>query len=260
MRIAVYGGSFNPPHPLRPRRPPGLRGAAARQAAHNPGGGPSAQAARRGQPGPAGRFELTRIAFRFPRGGGLRHGAASAAASYTSDTVAELAAEYPGAEIFFVIGTDMLTSFERWHNFRDILALSALAVLPRDEGDMPEIERCSRRFEELYGARIRVIDVAPLPMSSSEMRELLVSRRGADVLDGEVYARIIRCATTAQSRSSTGFASGPTPISSPAASRTSRAASRRPPRWPGAGARTPETPQRPGFCTISPKNSAWTSS
>ena len=46
--------------------------------------------------------------------------------------------------------------------------------------------------DALYGARVRIIDAAPLPMSSSEMRDMLVARRGADVLDGEVYARIIR--------------------------------------------------------------------
>ena len=34
--------------------------------------------------------------------------------SYTSDTVEELARGYPGAELWLVIGTDMLTSFERW--------------------------------------------------------------------------------------------------------------------------------------------------
>ena len=194
MRIAVYGGSFNPPHPAHVR--------AARLAYEAlqpdklliiPAADPPHKQLAEGSPDPQERFELTRIAFRgFPEAEVSDMELVRGGESYTSDTVAELASEYPGAEIFFVIGTDMLTSFERWHNFRDILALSALAVLPRDEGDMPEIERCSRRFEELYGARIRVIDVAPLPMSSSEMRELLVSRRGADVLDGEVYARIIR--------------------------------------------------------------------
>ena len=65
-------------------------------------------------------------------------------------------------------------------------------MLPRNEGELPEIERCAARFEALYGARVRIIDAAPLPMSSSEMRDMLVARRGADVLDGEVYARIIR--------------------------------------------------------------------
>lgn len=194
MRIVVYGGSFNPPHPAHVR--------AAHLAYETlrpdkmliiPAADPPHKQLAEGSPAPLERLELTRIAFRdFPEAEVSDMEISRGGASYTADTLAELAAQYPGTELFFVIGTDMLTSFERWHNFRDILALSALAVLPRGEGDMPEIERFSQRFEKLYGARVRVIDAAPLPMSSSKMRSLLVSRQGADVLDGEVYARIIR--------------------------------------------------------------------
>ena len=194
MRIAVYGGSFNPPHPAH------VRAARLAYAALEPdkllvipAADPPHKALAAGSPTPEERFELTKLAFRdFPEAEisdmELRRGGES----YTSDTVEELAREYPGAELWLVIGTDMLTSFERWHEFRSILAGAALAVLPRNEGELPEIERCAARFEALYGARVRIIDAAPLPMSSSEMRDMLVARRGADVLDGEVYARIIR--------------------------------------------------------------------
>lgn len=194
MRIAVYGGSFNPPHPAHVRA---ARLAYAALAPDKllviPAADPPHKALAAGSPSPEERFELTKLAFRdFPEAEisdvELRRGGES----YTSDTVEELAREYPGAELWLVIGTDMLTSFERWHEFRSILAGAALAVLPRNEGELPEIERCAARFEALYGARVRMIDAAPLPMSSSEMRDMLVARRGADVLDGEVYARIIR--------------------------------------------------------------------
>lgn len=194
MRIAVYGGSFNPPHPAHVRA---ARLACAALAPDKllviPAADPPHKALAAGSPTPEERFELTKLAFRdFPEAEisdvELRRGGES----YTSDTVEELAREYPGAELWLVIGTDMLTSFERWHEFRSILAGAALAVLPRNEGELPEIERCAARFETLYGARVRIIDAAPLPMSSSEMRDMLVARRGADVLDGEVYARIIR--------------------------------------------------------------------
>lgn len=194
MRIAVYGGSFNPPHPAHVRA---ARLAYAALAPDKllviPAADPPHKALAAGSPTPEERFELTKLAFRdFPEAEisdvELRRGGES----YTSDTVEELAREYPGAELWLVIGTDMLTSFERWHEFRSILAGAALAVLSRNEGELPEIERCAARFEALYGARVRIIDAAPLPMSSSEMRDMLVARRGADVLDGEVYARIIR--------------------------------------------------------------------
>ena len=194
MRIAVYGGSFNPPHPAHVRA---ARLAYAALAPDKllviPAADPPHKALAAGSPTPEERFELTKLAFRdFPEAETSDMELRRGGESYTSDTVEELAREYPGAELWLVIGTDMLTSFERWHEFRSILAGAALAVLPRNEGELPEIERCAARFEALYGARVRIIDAAPLPMSSSEMRDMLVARRGADVLDGEVYARIIR--------------------------------------------------------------------
>ena len=194
MRIAVYGGSFNPPHPAHVRA---ARLAYAALAPDKllviPAADPPHKALAAGSPTPEERLELTKLAFRdFPEAETSDMELRRGGESYTSDTVEELAREYPGAELWLVIGTDMLTSFERWHEFRSILAGAALAVLPRNEGELPEIERCAARFEALYGARVRIIDAAPLPMSSSEMRDMLVARRGADVLDGEVYARIIR--------------------------------------------------------------------
>ncbi len=112
--------------------------------------------------------------------------------SYTSDTVAELRREYPDAELVMIMGTDMLLSFETWHEWREILAEASLAVLPREAGDIESIESAAERMRREYGAVIYVLDVAPLPMSSSQMRELLVNRQGADELDGQVYARIIK--------------------------------------------------------------------
>lgn len=194
MRIAVYGGSFNPPHPAH------VRAARLAYAALKPdkllvipAADPPHKSLAEGSPSPEERFELTKLAFRdFPEAELSDMELLRGGESYTADTVAELAAMYPGAEIYLIIGTDMLTSFERWHDFDGILGGAALAVLSRDEGDQPEIERYAARLRELYGAKVSIIDAAPLPMSSSEMREMLISRRGADVLDGEVYARIIR--------------------------------------------------------------------
>lgn len=194
MRIAVYGGSFNPPHPAH------VRAARLAYAALKPdkllvipAADPPHKSLAEGSPSPEERFELTKLAFRdFPEAELSDMELLRGGESYTADTVAELAAMYPGAEIYLIIGTDMLTSFERWHDFEGILGGAALAVLSRDEGDQPEIERYAARLRELYCAKVSIIDAAPLPMSSSEMREMLISRRGADVLDGEVYARIIR--------------------------------------------------------------------
>ena len=194
MRLAFYGGSFNPPHPAHVRacrlayeslKPDKLLVIPAATPPHKPlpDGSPDANE----------RMELTRIAFRdFPEAEVSDMELRREGRSYSSDTVKELRREYPDAELVMIMGTDMLLSFEQWHEWEYILSECSLAVLPREEGDIAGISREAERLRSRNGARIYVLDVAPLPMSSSGMREMLVNRRGADELDGGVYTRIIK--------------------------------------------------------------------
>ena len=194
MRLAFYGGSFNPPHPAHVRacrlayeslRPDRLLVIPAATPPHKP--------LPVGSPDAAERMELTRIAFKsLPQAEVSGMELRREGRSFTSDTVAELRREYPDAELCMIMGTDMLLSFEEWHEWRYILSEASLAVLPRAEGDIAAIRAEAARMEREYGAVIYVLDAAPLPMSSSDMRALLTERRGAEELDGEVYARIIR--------------------------------------------------------------------
>jgi len=51
--------------------------------------------------------------------------------SYTADTLAELAAEYPGAQLFLVLGADQLLAFKTWSRWEEVLRLATLAVANR---------------------------------------------------------------------------------------------------------------------------------
>jgi nicotinate-nucleotide adenylyltransferase len=51
--------------------------------------------------------------------------------SYTADTLAELRAEYPGAELFLVLGADQLLAFKSWARWADVLQHATLAVANR---------------------------------------------------------------------------------------------------------------------------------
>ena len=127
MRLAFYGGSFNPPHPAHVRacrlaweslKPDMLLVIPAATPPHKP--------LPEGSPDAAERLALTRIAFRdFPEAevSGMELGREGR--SYTSDTVRELRREYPDAELCMIMGTDMLLSFEQWHEWRFILSRRA---------------------------------------------------------------------------------------------------------------------------------------
>lgn len=51
--------------------------------------------------------------------------------SYTADTLAELAREYPGATLFLVLGADQLLAFKSWVHWPEVLAQARLAVANR---------------------------------------------------------------------------------------------------------------------------------
>jgi nicotinate-nucleotide adenylyltransferase len=51
--------------------------------------------------------------------------------SYTVDTLTELAREYPGAQLFLLLGADQLQAFKTWVRWPEVLALATLAVADR---------------------------------------------------------------------------------------------------------------------------------
>ena len=194
MKIAVYGGSFNPPH-LGHRE---AAEAVVREIAPDklfiiPDCIPPHKEMAPNSPGPRERLALCRLNFADIERVEvsdieiLREGR-----SYTADTVARLREEYPGDALSLVVGTDMLLSFEEWHDFSYLFSRCELIVMPREEDDRPAIEEKKAEFEKKYGAKIRVLDSIPLPMSSSTIRSLLPKRMGADKLFPEVYAEIIK--------------------------------------------------------------------
>lgn len=194
MRLAIYGGSFNPPH---------LGHVRAAQAAAEalkpdrfliiPTNTPPHKALEQNSPGPEERLKLCRLAFGDVPGAEIsdmeirREGK-----SYSADTVAALRAQYPEAELCFVMGTDMFLSFKSWCRWQYILETCTLAVLSRENGDLREILDFKAELEAETGAHVLLIPHRPLPMSSTGIRERLRRGLGAELLPPAVYGRIIR--------------------------------------------------------------------
>lgn len=51
--------------------------------------------------------------------------------SYTADTLHEMASEYPGANLYLVLGADQLLAFKSWVRWPEVLAAATLAVAGR---------------------------------------------------------------------------------------------------------------------------------
>lgn len=195
MRIAVFGGSFNPPHK-------GHVGAALEAKKQLRADRmlvvPTAVAPHKSElhnsPSPEERLELTRLAFKdheavfvsdieTSRGG----------RSYTVDTLEILQREYPGDELILLMGTDMLMCFDnKWASFERILELAEIGVFARASGQDKVLEEKCIELKSRYGARIEIIEFSPLEISSTELRGLLRERKGLEYIPESVYAEIIK--------------------------------------------------------------------
>lgn len=194
MKIAVYGGSFNPPHlgHVEAARTVSAELAPDKFLIIPTNVAPHKEIAEN-SPLPYERLELCRLAFADIPGAEVsdmelqREGK-----SYTAQTVEELQREYPGDEIILVMGTDMLLSFETWYRFEFLLRSCKLAVLSRDEDDYLLIERAREELCRSYGADISVMLHDPVVASSCDIRERLRFGLGAELLPDSVYSEIVR--------------------------------------------------------------------
>ncbi len=88
--------------------------------------------------------------------------------SYTIDTVKLLKQMHPDDNFYIVIGGDMLTSFDTWYNWQELLTLVGIIAFKRDG-----IVGFELAFQKLIqnGADITVIDKNITDISSTRLRQ-----------------------------------------------------------------------------------------
>ena len=200
MKIGVYGGTFNPPH---------LGHLTAARAVYEllgldlllliPAGLPPHKELPAGSPTPEQRLEMTRLAgeqlglgdkvrtldIELERGG----------RSFTSDTLAQLKAQYPDSELWLLMGTDMFLTLQAWHEPEKILSLAGIAAFGRTEEDTEELFSAQRNYlyQTYPQARIFTLTIpGVIDVSSTELREKLAKGQGGNLLAPAVYGYILR--------------------------------------------------------------------
>lgn len=101
----------------------------------------------------------------------------SSEVSYTVHTVEYVQNQYPDAQLFLLLGEDMLRAFPNWYQPRRICELAPPLVIGRAGREIEDLEFLStvaspKRMKEIKKSRIHMIQVA---YSSSEIRDCIAA-------------------------------------------------------------------------------------
>ena len=99
--------------------------------------------------------------------------------SYTVNTLLHLREIYPGDELFLIMGSDMLLSFEKWYRYEEILSLCTVIAASRESGqaDLEILQKQAERLAEF--GRVIVVPTGVCEMSSTEIREKI--KKNSDI-------------------------------------------------------------------------------
>lgn len=187
-RVGVFGGGFDPPHrahvalaqaALAQLQLDQLRIFPTGQAWHKP----------QALSVPEHRLAMARIAFGdLPRTVIDERELHRPGPTYTIDTLRELKAEQPAAQLFLVMGEDQALSLTRWHEWQAILDLAVICMAGRPAakshagGAQPELPP---------QARLRLLELEAMPESATEVRERAAIGAGIEHLVPAAVARYI---------------------------------------------------------------------
>ncbi|MCL1983722.1 MAG: nicotinate-nucleotide adenylyltransferase [Clostridiales bacterium] len=179
-RIGVFGGSFDPPHIGHVYL--------ARQAISEcmldqvivvPVGG---QPFKREQQAAAGehRYNMANLAFEHDsnvlvsdieiKKGGI---------SYTADTLREIKQLYgEDADVSFILGADAFLKLEKWKNFEELVDCYSFIAGTRPGYRNEELQQFIARLVESRNAKVTTVCNRQVPVSSTEIREMLRTGKG----------------------------------------------------------------------------------
>ena len=114
--------------------------------------------------------------------------------SYTSDTLQTLHEQYPDAELWLLMGSDMFLSLYTWHEPEVICALAHIAAFSRVEEDIrAAMERQKQTLEQQYRAEVALLNNPQLiELSSTDVRAALAAGRGSALVPEAVWGYIRR--------------------------------------------------------------------
>ncbi len=107
--------------------------------------------------------------------------------SYTADTIAALSEH--GARVAMLIGTDMLLTLDSWYHPEYIFSHADIYCIRREDDTLTteQIEEKNTYYEQQYGKKVILLKSDVLPLSSTAVRDTLLTGRAKEFLPPAVY-------------------------------------------------------------------------
>ena len=105
--------------------------------------------------------------------------------TYTVETLEELALEQPGMDVFLIVGQDTANRIHTWHRHEDLLALSTLVIVNRDENSQ-------HVPTALADARVQFVTMPLVDVSSTSIRAAVAEGADVSTMTSPVVAALVR--------------------------------------------------------------------
>ena len=94
--------------------------------------------------------------------------------SYTFDTLSQLRELHPDDQLYFLIGSDMLFSFDKWYRYQDLLKMAHFCVSGRTDEDFALLAPYVQKLEE-EGGHFVTLTLDPIEISSTDLRAMIAA-------------------------------------------------------------------------------------
>ena len=93
--------------------------------------------------------------------------------TFTIDTLEALQAQFPKSQLHLFMGADQFSAFQQWHRWNDILELAIVCIAARAHSAwaIGQFDAYPGR-----GSRLAVLEMPPLTVSATQIRQLIASR------------------------------------------------------------------------------------
>ena len=98
--------------------------------------------------------------------------------SYSVDTLTELTAEFPDAELFFLMGADSLRDVPSWRQPERIAELATIVAVNRPGTASPTAQQVDEWIGSHLARRVVIVSMPGTDVSSTDMRQRVAAGRG----------------------------------------------------------------------------------